>query len=88
MHLWQYRVMIGMGVGVGVEGFSSGMELLGLSSWNCVLGGEGGRGCLCGCGEHDFGRCRQICHGASFSSIGTRERMERENKSWRKLGMV
>lgn len=80
--------MIGMGFGFGVEVFSSGVGLLGLSSCICVLGGEGGRGCLCGCRGHAFGRCRQICHRANFSSIGTRERMERENKSWRKLGMV
>ncbi len=32
MHLGQYRVMIEIGFGVGVEVFSSGVGLLGLSS--------------------------------------------------------
>lgn len=46
MHLWQQKVMIGMGFGVEVDGFSSGVELLGLSWCICVVGVEGGRGCL------------------------------------------
>lgn len=80
--------MIGMGFGIGEEYFSSGVELLGLRLWICVLGGEGGRGCLYECGGHAFGRCRQICHRANFSSTETREKKGRGNKSWRKLGMV
>ena len=80
MYLWQNRMII------GVEEEEE-EELLGLSSWICILGREGGRGCLCRCGGHAFGRCRQICHRASFSSIRRRGRMERENKR-RMLAMV
>lgn len=58
MYLWQYRVM---NVIIGVE-----EEFLGSSSWLCVLEREGGRGCLCRCGGHAFGRCRQICHRANL----------------------
>lgn len=47
MYLWRWRVTIEMGFGVGKEGFPSGVELLGLRSWVCVLVGEEGRGCLC-----------------------------------------
>lgn len=61
---------------------------LGLSSWAYVLEGEGGRGCLCRCGGHTFGRCHRISHRANFSSIEKKERKERGNKSWRKLEMV
>lgn len=81
MYLWRGRVIIGMDFGVLEVVFSSGVEFLGSRSWVCVLGGEGDRGCLCRCVGHAFGRCRQICHRAKFSSIVTREKKERGNKS-------
>lgn len=68
--------MTGMGLGIGGEDFSFGVGWFGLRLWACVLGGKVERGCLCRCGGHVFGRCRRICHRASFSSIGTRERKE------------